>query len=327
MQIMKATHFDTSAFRAGQQFEHWNSVVADAYFSLSLQTGERHHERFCGSLDGGELGHVTVTRLQSDPVSYHRERFHISGENTDYFLVTIPEWGQVHFEQNGKIVDCGPGDFILEGSADPYCFSYQQQARMNVIRVPGAMLRDRIQNADDFCASRFLGRQAGCSLFMEYLQSLIKLSPDLPEGSRFKLSEQLIDLLAMSMETSGEALPCADSASQDAHLHRIYNFINRQLDNPDLNTALIAEHCGISTRYLHQLFKPTGHTVAGWIKERRLKQCYDALSDPRRSIRSIAELAYRWGFSDQAHFSRSFKARYDMPPGQVRAQALDQHKS
>jgi len=320
---MQDRHFDTTAFSADQQFDRWNSVVADAYFSLTLETAQKHCQRFAGTIDGQTLGHIQITELSSDPVTYNRERFHISGENTDYFLVTIPEMADIHFTQNGKEVDCSPGDFILEGSADPYRFSYKDPARMSVLRIPGQELRDRIKNADDFCANRFLGSQASAALFLDYLQSLLKFSRDLPEIAKLKLSEQLIDLLALTMEASGEALPCADSASQEAHLHRIYNYINLHLANPELNTKQIAEACGISTRYLHQLFKPTNHTVASWIKERRLKQCYDALADPRRPIRSIAELAYRWGFSDQAHFSRSFKARFEMPPGQVRARALD----
>ena len=86
------------------------------------------------------------------------------------------------------------------------------------------------------------------------------------------------------------------------------------VDNIDLDAATTA---GIAV-----VNAPTGNTVASWIKARRLKQCYDALADPHKPIRSIAELAYRWGFSDQAHFSRSFKTRYNMTPGQVRAQAL-----
>lgn len=319
---MQNSHFSTSAITPNQQFESWNSVVTDAYFSLTLDVAKKNCERFRGSINGEALGNVQITELESDPVTYLRDRFDISRENKDYFLVTIPDISSISFSQNGKHVNCSPGDFILEGSADPYRFQYDNPARMTVIRVPGNELRDRIKNADDLCASRFLGSQASSALFLEYLKSLMKFSSDLPDTAKIKLSEQLIDLLALTLDSSGEALSCADSASQEAHLHRIYNYINRNLSSPDLSIQKIASQCGISLRYLHQLFQPTDHTVASWIKERRLKQCYDALADPRRPIRSIAELAYRWGFSDQAHFSRSFKKRFEMPPGQVRTQAL-----
>ncbi|MCR8922640.1 helix-turn-helix domain-containing protein [Dasania sp. GY-MA-18] len=319
---MNYSDFSTNLIPKNRQFESWNDIVTDTYFSLTLETKKKSCDEFCGRIHGEELGSIQITTLASDPTTYHRDRFDISKENQDYFLVTIPNVSAVSFSQNGKNVNCRPGDFILQGSADPYRFLYDEPAQMTVIRIPGDELRDRIKSADDFCARSFLGSTASNGLFLNYLESLLKFSKDLPDTAKLKISEQLIDLLALTMDSSDEALPCADSASQEAHLHRINNYINHNLSSPNLSPQQIADQCGISLRYLHQIFKPTGHTVASWIKERRLKQCYDALADPRRPIRSIAELAYRWGFSDQSHFSRVFKNRFDIPPGQVRANAL-----
>ena len=323
---MKKSQYSTKLLSSEQPFDSWHNIVTEAYFSLTLDSPKRYRENFQGSIKGEELGNIQITHLESDPVIYHRNRINISCENKDYFLITIPDKSNIFFSQNGKYVNCSPGDFILQGSADPYRFQYDKPACMTVIRVPGNEMRDRIKSADDLCASRLLGSQASSAFFLDYLRSLLKFSNELPESAKIKLSEQLIDLLALTLDASGEALPCADSASQEAHLHRIYNYINHNISNPELSTQLIAQQCGISLRYLHQLFQATDHTVSSWIKERRLKQCFAALSDPRRPIRSIAELAYRWGFSDQAHFSRSFKKRFNMPPGQVRAQALKPKK-
>jgi AraC-like DNA-binding protein len=33
---------------------------------------------------------------------------------------------------------------------------------------------------------------------------------------------------------------------------------------------------------------------------------------------SIGEIAFRWGFSSQAHFSRAIRARYDNSPTELR---------
>ncbi len=73
----------------------------------------------------------------------------------------------------------------------------------------------------------------------------------------------------------------------------------------------------MSTRYLHELFKDTNQTVRSWIREQRLAACRTSLEDPN-SVETVAEVAYRWGFSDQTQFSRVFKAYYGLPPGEFR---------
>ncbi|WP_245529214.1 helix-turn-helix domain-containing protein [Brucella ovis] len=87
-----------------------------------------------------------------------------------------------------------------------------------------------------------------------------------------------------------------------------------------LDPDRIARACGISTRYLHELFKDTGQTVRHWIREQRLAACREALEDPD-NIQTAAEIAYSWGFNDQTQFSRAFKAQFGLPPGEHRENA------
>jgi AraC-like DNA-binding protein len=82
----------------------------------------------------------------------------------------------------------------------------------------------------------------------------------------------------------------------------------------------IAAACGISTRYLHELFRDTNQTLGQWIRDQRLNACRQDLRDPANH-QTIAEIAYRWGFSDQAQFSRSFKAHFGLSPKEFRAGA------
>jgi AraC-like DNA-binding protein len=36
----------------------------------------------------------------------------------------------------------------------------------------------------------------------------------------------------------------------------------------------------------------------------------------------VTEIAFRWGFKDSAHFSRSFKREFGISPSEVRRNAL-----
>ena len=80
---------------------------------------------------------------------------------------------------------------------------------------------------------------------------------------------------------------------------------------------MIARNCGISIRYLHELFRDTNQTLGAWIRDQRLDACRAALGD-RSLTQSVGEIAYHWGFGDQAQFSRVFKAHFGVSPKEYR---------
>jgi AraC-like DNA-binding protein len=103
------------------------------------------------------------------------------------------------------------------------------------------------------------------------------------------------------------------------HRARIEQFIETHLAEPSLNPSQIAEAVGVSVRHLHRIFLSKGHTVAGWIRERRLERCRRDLLNPRLSERNITEIAFFWGFCDSAHFSKSFKKEFGLAPRAFRS--------
>ncbi|WP_237332824.1 helix-turn-helix transcriptional regulator [Zobellella iuensis] len=82
----------------------------------------------------------------------------------------------------------------------------------------------------------------------------------------------------------------------------------REHDGVEVTPVFPSVTPGISTRYLHKLFQGQEFSVGQWIRELRLQ---GAEADIRRGGpgRTLADIAYKWGFNDQAHFCRSFKTR------------------
>ena len=77
---------------------------------------------------------------------------------------------------------------------------------------------------------------------------------------------------------------------------------------PNLTPARVAQAEGISERYLQKLFEGVGDNFTRYVRERRLQRAWADLSNPTEAHRSISEIAYRYGFGDSAHFSRTFRA-------------------
>lgn len=105
---------------------------------------------------------------------------------------------------------------------------------------------------------------------------------------------------------------------QAGHLRRVDAAIEVQLGNPNLTIADIARQEGLSQRYLQRLFERQNTTFSAYLRERRLERCCNDLIDPKYADQSIATISYRWGFSDQAHFSRLFSAACGTSPREFR---------
>lgn len=103
---------------------------------------------------------------------------------------------------------------------------------------------------------------------------------------------------------------------------RILGFVNRNLADPELTIERIAGRMHCTKRYLHKVFSEDGETLNQYIWTRRLELCRVNLARPDLSAKSITEIAFGCGFSNAAHFSRSFRARFGESPRAYRRGAL-----
>lgn len=130
----------------------------------------------------------------------------------------------------------------------------------------------------------------------------------------------LIDLLIIALEFNPSVIRSEQSTVREGHLRRIEAYIRANLSNPELTPSVIANTCGLSPRYLHMLFREAEYSVSEWIRELRLQAAREHLERCPASTR-IADIAYQWGFTDQAGFSNAFKQRFDLTPSECKAKA------
>ncbi|TDC78656.1 helix-turn-helix transcriptional regulator [Streptomyces hainanensis] len=139
---------------------------------------------------------------------------------------------------------------------------------------------------------------------------LVKL--DVPD-----LGRAVIDLLATTLESRPAETP------GHALALRVQAFVRHHLGDPDLSPGTIAAAHHISVGYLHRIFRTLGHgtTLAAWIRHERLEGARRQLADPAYRAVPVHRIAARWGFTDAAVFSRTFRAVYGMPPRDYRVGA------
>ncbi len=231
----------------------------------------------------------------------------------DGCVVVVPGPGGVEIEAVGGSWRCPHGRLWFGAAGGS--FRLVGDAAL-VLRMPRAALVARGVDAPAG-AGRTTDCEAGPgALFAGYLRLVAGWCGQAAAPAAVPLDTHLLDLLVAAVGgVHGGQRP--GTSRRDGHLARIRAYIERNVSDPDLTPRRIAAACAISPRYLNALFRGTGRSVSGWIRDARLELAYRAL-DRGDGASSIAQLAYGVGFGDHARFSRAFKQRYGCPPSALR---------
>ncbi|MGQ7947534.1 hybrid sensor histidine kinase/response regulator transcription factor [Flavobacterium sp. WC2509] len=93
---------------------------------------------------------------------------------------------------------------------------------------------------------------------------------------------------------------------------KLTHIIESNIDNPDFDVNDLVKEIGMSRTVLYKKVQTlTDHSVAGFIKNMRLKKAASLLMN---SNYSISEITYMVGFNDRKHFSKEFKKFYNLSP-------------
>lgn len=310
---MDVVAHSTEQIAPGQRSAHWSRVIAETYFPLHLTF--RDAAVFSGTLERRQMGSVSLSRLVTEPLQYERRPTHISSTHEEEYLITVPRLSPVEFRQMGREVRCDPGGFILERGHEPYRFAYDTANELSVLKISKRSLAEKVRDPDRFCARTIDSRSGLPALFTAMMQQLHSLP--LSEGRAAEvLGRQMVEVLALALdETAGDDHQVRTSV-RAGHLRRAEQVVRKHLCNPALSPEFVADACGISKRYLHELFGDTNQTVSQFIRDERLTAARDMIASS--PALTMAEISYRFGFSDQAQFSRLFKARFDIAPSEWR---------
>ncbi len=293
----------------------WAATVDSLLFPV-LST-PKAPETFAVDLSAWSLGDTSLILLHSDAIRYRREQCHVRAEGKDYLLVTFNIDTQLHFEQDGIRRICNPGEFLVERSADPYEFQQACRGDTWTLKVPVQALKHRLRSVNSFAPYVYQARSGPGSLLLGLLRTIPRGLAGATPQTAADIGRVVVDLLLLALEGDARVLGSQLGSVRRAHLARIEHYIRLHLADRDLDPAAIAAANAISPRYLHKLFHECGRSVARWIIDQRLDACE---RDLQRAVRgeTIAEVCYRWGFSDAAHFSRLFKARFGASPKDYR---------
>ena len=95
-------------------------------------------------------------------------------------------------------------------------------------------------------------------------------------------------------------------------------YVDQHLRDPALNADSVALSLAVSRRHLFRLCTKADFSLEQYIIGKRLENAKADLARPSGRARTIAAVAYSWGFRDPTHFTRRFRAAYGLLPSDWR---------
>ncbi|GAB4512817.1 MAG: AraC family transcriptional regulator [Roseibium sp.] len=122
------------------------------------------------------------------------------------------------------------------------------------------------------------------------------------------------DFLTVQLDAAIGKLPCERSLTGE-----LLKRLSEALRDGVPPAAAVARDMGLSERTLYRRLADEGLTYRDVLRQAQTKLAQDLLKE---SDRSIAEIAFLTGFSEQSTFTRAFKRWVGQPPARFRQQAL-----
>ncbi|HZU64176.1 MAG TPA: helix-turn-helix domain-containing protein [Novosphingobium sp.] len=308
-------HFDVA--RAAQVAEAYAGSI-DPIFSLGTQPLDGPGADV--GLDAYHAGAMLIGRahMHGARFDYARDRAKIARTGLDMILVQIITAGSDVRFHGDEVQVTRPGDICIDDLTRPFATRATDCENINIILPRAALGLDALQLdrihglsfAADSLAARLVSAQANA-----LLDRFDSCSPG-EAAAAARATGLMIGGLAAPLANQREA----EEAISVAVLHRVQRYIQAHLARPDLTPDGIARAVGLSRASLYRIFSPIGG-VREYIRQQRLGRVFADLRNPRLRARSIAEMAYGWGFADWSSFSRAFKAQFAVTPSEVRGLA------
>lgn len=306
----------TSSVPASHRLPYWRDLVCDTFVDLGCDLIDPHN--FHGEIEHWRNFNLAYTNVVSNAHTVRRNKHRISRSTDDHFLLSLQVRGRGSILQDGRSTVLRAGDFAIYDVTRPYNLMFDDEFAQLVMQIPRKEMSARLFDAENLTAVGVSGQQGAGRLASTLIAQTAGQLGSLDMQSLEQAQSCVLDLMANALAGSRGDNSELVSESQELTIRRILQYIDDSITDPALTCERVAKANGISERYLRKLFQSKGHSVSEWIWMKRLEGAKRDLSNPRLANRSITSIAYDWGFKDAAHFSRSFKARFEQTPRQSR---------
>lgn len=222
----------------------------------------------------------------------------------------------LHFINQDQFV-YNAGDIFITLPQDNHSFVFQKKTAVCIVKFNEAFIQHSFQHKDlellksglSYSNKKILLTTDCRKNIGELIHLLMKTYKKSSPYKELLLKNTLSLILTLLMDEAELKL----SKPQDEKIQEILKYIQRHLGQKDpLSVQNISQHFNINKTYFTQYFKKaTGSTYKKYVQEYTLNIIAHQLL---HQDKTLSQLAYDYGFSDEAHLSRSFKSLFQKSP-------------
>jgi AraC-like DNA-binding protein len=301
--------------------EEWERLVSITHVDMSVKLSDYLDGRaFQGQIRRQWINDFALVDCVCDPCSGTRTRSRIEASDADYVAILFNLGGREVVSQGDLEKEMCCGDAIVWDTNNAIRFQIREPLTKRSLLIPRAALAEVGGRTWQLAGTAVDGSSAEVRLLAGYLDLLSNSLESMSRAAISAARNATLELFVGAVRHQVSVV-ASDSAAPALRAH-IEDWINKHLFDGDISPATIAAAHGVSVRTVHRVFESDGESLIRYVRARRLARARQELA--AQPSLAIASIARQLGFTDSSHFTRAFKARYGVSPGEYRADARTQ---
>ncbi|GAB2764431.1 helix-turn-helix domain-containing protein [Streptomyces bullii] len=315
MTVPLLSHVSTRSVDPADRIDFWEEYNRQALVGLTCSSYSP--DGLLATQSNFRLGGLRLAEITGNEHVIERNPRTCQELPKDSVFVSLLTHGQAVFFHEGGCLTVKAGDLVLYDTRRSYLFGFPSAMRQLLVDIPREVFAERCASGDVSAPLLFgRGSATGGAMVSAIKSLLADWATGRGNGDSVQTEATVLDLVrALTAPRLGDesALPAMSS-----RLAMAQDYIDRHLSDPRLSAERVAEAIGVSARHLSRVFQQSGVSPARHILDQRLAKAREQLADPSSRHLTVAEIAHRWGFPSQAHFTRVFRGRFGQTPGETR---------
>lgn len=309
--VPEVQSWSTTNHVSHQRYDAWVHLLNETFGTWG--TKSISDRSFDAAVKATDIGSLKVVECVCDPCGGQRTASTVRVDDDERLAIQIVLSGREHMRLGDQEAVLEAGDVFVWDTTQPMTFEVQKRLHKISAVLPLQRFKEWLPDSWLTVPRHVKAGSTTSSLVGSFLSTLALSNMENRSVNDTALIEAAIALLA----TSGNGTP-VDATLRSSQLRLVKSSVTRRLSDPSLSVEKIAQQNAMSVRNLHWLFEENNETAWRFVVSERLKRCQQDLRNPTMRARSITDIAFAWGFSDAAYFSRVFKEKFGTSPSRFR---------
>ena len=301
---------------SSDRVHRWASLVSETFCTFAIQARQetKFHVSVQTRADGG-FGVARFTTI-AGRAQLERTAAVIRSDPRDSYVLYVSVTGDHELQQRNRRAICSPGSMALVATAEPFVHTKFGDNDTSYLSMPAAFVDQRLVHGEDACG-RTVGAREGLGRLAADTVLALQREASLMNATQFLgAARAAADLVLLAVCGAAE-LTSRDRSIRVSNLARAKRIIRARLGEADLSLSDIASECGLSLRYLHDLFRDDGRTVREYLQLERLQAARALLERSPVGTTTVTDVCMMCGFSTPSQFSTAFKRAFGLSPRDV----------